>query len=110
MTDLAADHGTHAHDDHHPTERQYWWVFALLFVLTAVEVLWSYLGLEGVQLWLPLIIMMVVKFLLVVGAFMHIYFDMKVINGKLFAWTFGGALILAIAVYFVLFAAFDQVA
>ncbi len=107
MTETATAAHDHAHDDHHPTERQYWWVFAVLFVLTAVEVAWSYLGLEGLALVLPLLAMMVVKFLLVAGAFMHLYFDLKVINGRLFTWAFGGALVLAMAVYFVVFAAFE---
>lgn len=110
MADTAAhtDHADHGvHDDHHPTETQYWIVFVALAILTAVEVAWSYLGLSGMALVLPLIIMMVVKFLLVGGAFMHLYFDLKVINGRLFTWAFGGAVVLALAVYFVVFAAFQ---
>lgn len=101
-----ADHG--AHDDHgaHPTEKQYWVVFVLLAVLTAVEVAWSYLGLSGLELVVPLIVMMVVKFFLVAGAFMHLYFDLKILNGRLFTWAFFGALILALGVYAVVFAAF----
>ena len=107
-TEGSAAHHDDAHD-HHPTETQYWIVFVILAVLTAVEVAWSYLGLEGAALIVPLIAMMVVKFLLVVGAFMHLYYDMKIINGKLFSWAFGGSLVLAIIVYFVVFAAFDTV-
>ncbi|MEM8924565.1 MAG: cytochrome C oxidase subunit IV family protein [Actinomycetota bacterium] len=112
-TTTTPDHDVdHAHDDHddhghHPTELQYWIVFAALFVLTAVEVLWSYLGLSGMALVLPLLAMMLVKFLLVAGAFMHLYFDMKIINGRLFTWTFTAAIILAMGVYFVVFAAFE---
>lgn len=106
-TDVHTDHG---HDDHgaHPTERQYWLVFAALFVLTALEVAWSYLGLDGVALWLPLLVMMTVKFLLVAGAFMHLYFDLKILNGRLFAWAFGGSLLVALSVYVVVFFAFDM--
>lgn len=105
-----AAHGSaHGHDDHahHPTERQYWMVFAALVVLTAVEVAWSYLGLSGVALVVPLLIMMLLKFGLVAGAFMHLYFDVKVLNGRLFTWAFAGAIVLAIAVYIVMFAAFE---
>lgn len=97
------DHG------HHPTERHYWVIFAILAVLTAIEVAWSYLGFEGIQLWLPLLVMMVVKFVLVAGEFMHLRFDTKIINGRLFTWAFVGSLILAVAVFFIVFAAFDQV-
>ncbi len=102
---------TATHDDHHdgahPTETQYWVVFVALAVLTAIEVAWSYLGLSGMALVLPLVAMMLVKFLLVAGAFMHLYFDLKVINGRLFTWAFAGALVLAIAVYFIVFATFE---
>ena len=105
----AVDDGHDHHDahDHHPTERQYWIVFVALAVLTAVEVAWSYLGLEGPALVLPLVVMMVIKFLLVAGAFMHLYFDMKIINGKMFTYAFAGSLVVAVGVYFVVFAAFD---
>lgn len=100
----AAHHDDHAH---HPTERQYWLVFVALAVLTAIEVAWSYAGLDGAALVVPLVAMMVVKFLLVAGAFMHLYFDLKIINGRLFSWVFGLALVLAVLVYVVAFAAFD---
>lgn len=104
----AAEHvDAHGHDDHHPTEKQYWIVFAILAVFTAVEVLWSYLGLTGLALVLPLMLMMIVKFLLVGGVFMHLYFDFKALNGKYFTWAFGGAMILAIIVYFIVFATFE---
>lgn len=109
MTDMATEAAADHHDDHdhHPTETQYWKVFVILVVLTALEVAWSFMGLEGLVLVLPLLAMMLVKFLLVTGAFMHLYFDMKIINGRLFSWAFGGAMLLAIAVYFVVFAAFQ---
>ena len=97
----AEDHGDH------PTEKQYWIVFAVLAVLTAVEVAWSFMGLSGVALVLPLIIMMVVKFFLVAGVFMHLYFDFKMLNGKYFTWAFAGAMLLAMAVYFIVFATFE---
>lgn len=102
-------HVGHGHDDHgaHPTERQYWLVFAALFALTGLEVAWSYTGLEGVALWLPLIVMMIAKFLLVAGAFMHLYFDRKILHGGLFTWAFGGSLLIALSVYVVVFFAFD---
>ncbi len=113
MADTATEtpHGAdsqHGHDDHgdHPTEKQYWVVFVILAVFTAVEVAWSYLGLEGMQLVVPLIIMMVIKFFLVAGAFMHLYFDLKVLNGRLFTWAFFGGILLAMGVYAVVFSTF----
>lgn len=95
------------HDEHHPTEKQYWVIFAVLAVLTAVEVAWSFLGLSGLALVVPLVVMMLVKFALVAGVFMHLYFDYKALNGKYFTWAFGGALLLAVAVYFIVFASFE---
>lgn len=108
MTDIAAhtEHDAHDEHEHHPTELQYYMVFVALVILTAVEVAWSFIGVEGAVLVGPLIIMMVFKFLLVAGAFMHLYFDLKILNGRLFAWSFFGALALALSVYFVVFAAF----
>ena len=110
MTEMATHSDSHdAHDDHghHPTEGQYWIIFAILVVLTAVEVAWSFMGLEGLTLVAPLLIMMVVKFFLVAGAFMHLYFDLKILNGRLFTWAFFGAILLAMAVYAIVFAAFE---
>jgi cytochrome c oxidase subunit 4 len=111
MADTAtqADADAHDHDDHahHPTEKQYWVVFVALAVLTAIEIAWSYMGFEGPQLVLPLVAMMVVKFLLVAGAFMHLYFDLKIINGKLFTWTFFGGILLAVSLYAAVVAAFQ---
>ncbi len=109
MTDATshAAHTDHDHDDAHPTERQYWLVFIALFVLTAIEVAWSFIGLEGPALVIPLLIMMVIKFFLVAGVFMHLSFDLKIPNGRLFTWAFFGALLLAMLVYFFVFATFD---
>ncbi|MGH1487883.1 MAG: cytochrome C oxidase subunit IV family protein [Acidimicrobiales bacterium] len=109
MSETTVAETADAHDDHdhHPSEKQYWVVFVILAVFTAVEVAWSYMGLEGVALVAPLIIMMVVKFLLVTGVFMHLYFDMKILNGRLFTWAFFGALVLAMGVYAVVLAAFE---
>jgi cytochrome c oxidase subunit IV len=100
-------HGS-AHDHHDgPTEKQYWIVFAILAAFTAVEVAWTYIGVSGIALVLPLILMMITKFLLVTGVFMHLYFDFKIVNGKYFAMTFGGALFLALLVYMIVFASFE---
>jgi len=111
-TALTSDHSDDSrdHDGHaHPTEKQYWVVFVVLVVLTAVEIAWSYMGFEGPALVVPLLGMMVVKFLVVAGAFMHLYFDMKILHGKFFATVFGGALLAAMFLYFIVFLASDQV-
>ncbi len=101
---VAVDHG---HDDAHVTERQYWSTFVLLAILTAVEIAWSYMGLSGAALVLPLIAMMVVKFLLVAGVFMHLYFDTKILHGRLFWLIFASSILLAVLVYLAVIATFD---
>ena len=100
--EVTSDHEDHADHGDHPTEKQYWIIFAVLAVLTAVEVLWSYLGLSGPALVLPLIAMMVVKFILVAGIFMHLKFDLSIRNGNIFSYVFAFGLVLAIIVYLVL--------
>jgi len=104
VDEMAEDHDAH---EHHPTERQYWLVFVALAVLTAIEVAWSYAGFEGAALILPLVVMMIIKFVLVAGAFMHLYFDMKIVNGRMFSLAFGGSLLVAVLVYIVVFASFN---
>mgnify|MGYP000412346899 CR=1 FL=1 len=108
MATTTTDHTIDAHDDHehHPSTRTYWLTFLALLILTAVEVAWSYLGLSGVALVVPLLAMMVVKFLIVGGVFMHLQTDMKVLNGYWFTLVFGTATVLAVGVYLIVFAAF----
>jgi len=95
------------HEEHHPTERQYWGVFVFLAIVTAFEVAWSYMGMEGVALVVPLVVMMVAKFVVVAGVFMHLFFDFKMLHGRWFTWTFAGGLALALSVFVVVMAAFE---
>ena len=106
MTDIAHVEA-HAQDEHHPTEKQYWLVFLALFVITAVEVVWSYAGVEGLAYLIPLFAMMLIKFLLVAGVFMHLYFDAKTLNGRTFWLVFASGLVIAIIVFIVVFSAFE---
>ncbi len=100
--------GTAAHDSHvQPTETQYWLVFLLLAVITAFEVLWSYLGFSGPVLVIPLVLMMLVKFVIVAGVFMHLWFDMKMLNGKIFTMAFVAGIVIALAVYTVVVATYE---
>lgn len=104
---LESQHDTHADHGDHPTEASYWQIFAILAVITAAEVAWSYFGLEGPALVLPLVVMMIVKFFLVAGYFMHLKYDWAIIHGKTFAMMFSFGLVLAIAVYLTVVATFD---
>lgn len=110
MSDTTIASDVDVHDDHdhgdHPTEKQYWVIFAVLAVFTAVEVAWSYIGLEGAALVLPLIAMMTVKFILVAGIFMHLKYDLSIRNGSMFTYMFAFGLVVALAVYAVVLITF----
>ena len=97
--EVSTDHADHADHGDHPTEKMYWIIFAVLAGFTALEVAWSYMGLDGAALVVPLVVMMVIKFILVAGIFMHLKFDLSIRNGNVFAYMFGFGLILAIVVY-----------
>ncbi|CAN5795776.1 hypothetical protein BH23GEM3_BH23GEM3_05490 [soil metagenome] len=88
-----------AHDQHtHPTNRAYLWIFAILFILTAVEV-----GLFYLEEWhivprgfaVPsLIFLSTIKFVLVVMYYMHLKFDSKMFTGMfIFPLALGGLVI-----------------
>jgi cytochrome c oxidase subunit IV len=82
------------HDAHHPSDLRYVGIFAVLVLITAVEVYLSYADYLG-RAFLPLLlILMAVKFVMVVSWFMHLKFD-----NKLFSVIFYSGLVLAIAVY-----------
>lgn len=94
----------HEATDHHPTPRDYVNIAIILFVLTALEVSTYFVDFGAIGLPL-LIVLMILKFLLVAGWFMHLRFDTKVFSRFMY-----GGLILALALYaitLVLFV-FDQ--
>ncbi|HLU52927.1 MAG TPA: cytochrome C oxidase subunit IV family protein [Acidimicrobiia bacterium] len=94
-----------ASDTHppHPSIRQYWRIAALLAVLTAIEVALFYidnaleLGAVNVAL---LLILAVLKFVIVVGWYMHLRFERPLLNR-----FFAAGLIMALGLYGVVLAA-----
>ncbi len=72
-----AEHeGVHPHDEHHPTPKSYVQIAIVLAVLTALEIAASYIDLGPA--FLPTLIgLMVVKFILVAGWFMHLKYDTR---------------------------------
>ena len=94
---IPAAAGTHPADaeagHHHPTERQYVIVALVLGAITAVEVALYYVDTGALNVPL-LLILALVKFIAVVGYFMHLKFD-----SRLFRNLFVTGLILAIIVY-----------
>ena len=85
---------------HHPTELLYVKVAIVLALITAAEIS-TYLVDWGPAHLPALIVMMVVKFALVIGFFMHLRFD-----NRLFTWVFIAGLALAVAVYIVMITTF----
>jgi cytochrome c oxidase subunit 4 len=75
-----------AHDQHtHPGAKTYFWIFVILFALTALEIAlfyletWEYVA-RGLAV--PLLIFLsTVKFVLVVMFYMHLKFDSRVFTG-----------------------------
>ncbi len=92
----------------HPTPRQYWQIAVVLAVLTAVEVGMFYLDRElelGAINAAALIGLATLKFVIVVGWYMHLRFEKPMLN-KFFTAGF----ILAAALYLVVLSAMGVVA
>jgi len=88
---VVTEPGGHAH----PTARTYILIAVILTAITAIEVAVYYI--PAIRDTLPilatfLVVLAVVKFVLVVGWYMHLRFD-----NKLFTWLFVGGLMAAVA-------------
>jgi cytochrome c oxidase subunit 4 len=90
-----AEPGAHAH----PSDKTYYVVALVLGALTALEVGIYYI--KGGLTYIPLLILMALKFVIVVGFFMHLRFDSPVFR-RLFAM----GLAMAIFIYSVVFFTF----
>ena len=111
-TATASAETTTAHDDdhaaHHPSDAQYVKIAIILGVITAAEVgtyFWEDLfdkAPSTTMLVAVLFPMMIAKFVIVAGYFMHLKYDHPIFRR---VFTFG--LLLATAVYFILFSVFE---
>ncbi|MCC6756049.1 MAG: cytochrome C oxidase subunit IV family protein [Solirubrobacterales bacterium] len=102
MTTATESHvadASHAAD--HPSDLKYIKIAALLAVLTMIEVLTYTFGLEGATLKLVILPIMVVKFAIVAGYFMHLKFDSKVYTAM-----FCAGLAFAVVLYVVVLTVF----
>ncbi len=95
------------HHDHGPTDKQYFTIFWVLVVLTALEVStewWTdWFGEGSRKIAVPvLIILMVIKFFLVALYFMHLKFDSALLKR-----TFYFGMVLAIVVYVIALSAMN---
>lgn len=92
----------------HPTPAQYWKIAVLLAILTAVEVAMFYIDRElelgGINA-LILIVLAVLKFIIVVGWYMHLRYEKPMLNR-----FFTAGFVLAIALYLVVLASMGVVA
>ena len=65
-------HEPEQHTAYHPSAREYIRVGLLLIALTCIEVLLSYSSLSGTKLVVALFTCTIIKFVLVIGYFMHV--------------------------------------
>ena len=104
----AAAHGSHgghaeSHGGGHATVRTYVNVAIVLAIITAIEVATLYIpGIPNVVLVASLLIMSAIKFVLVVGFFMHLRYDHNIMRS-----FFIGPLILSICIILALMALFS---
>src|SRR3954452_1029626 len=88
-------HGTEIVHHDHPTEAKYWKIFFILLAITSVEVFLYYVSIPGVNLNnAALGALAIAKFVIVVGYFMHLKFDNRILR-RLFV----AGLLLAAFVY-----------
>lgn len=92
-----------AHDEHtHPGAREYVNIAAILTVITAIEVgLYFIESLSHLTLVILLMVLMVVKFAMVVGWYMHLKYD-----HMYFSLIFVGGLLVAVSIVLALAALF----
>ena len=92
----------------HPTPAQYWKIAFVLAALTAVEIAVYYIdqavGLGGLNA-LVLVSLAVLKFVIVVGWYMHLAYERSLLNR-----FFGAGFILASSLYLVVLASLGVVA
>lgn len=91
----------------HPTPAQYWKLAVVLAVLTAVEVAMFYIDRElelGALNALILIVLALLKFVIVVGWYMHLRFEKPMLNR-----FFTAGFILATSLYLVVLASLGVV-
>ena len=91
------------HHDHGPSDRQYFQIFVILVVLTALEVSTEWWPEDSRNIAVPvLLVLMVIKFFLVALWFMHLKWDPAILKR-----TFYAGMVVAIAVYVVALSAMN---
>lgn len=102
-TVASGQHVDHSADGHvHPNDRKYAKIAVILAVITALEIAVYYIEMDDRLLIALLMPMMVAKFVIVAGYFMHLKFD-----SPLFTKLFIAGLAFASVVYTVMFVTFQ---
>jgi cytochrome c oxidase subunit IV len=98
-----ADEGPHPIEHAHPGEITYIKVAVVLAIITMAEVaIWYIDWMHDHHVLIPaLIILSAIKFVAVVGFFMHLRFD-----SRLFTYIFGGGLLITLSIVLALMALF----
>lgn len=85
----------HAHDEHaHPSLQAYVRIAIILAIITAIEVAIYYIPAMQDVLVPALVVLSAIKFVMVVGYFMHLKFD-----DSLLTFIFGAAFIVSIIIF-----------
>jgi cytochrome c oxidase subunit IV len=94
----------HHHEEHaHPDAREYAMIASILTIVTGFEVaLFFFTGVGHSTLIGMLMVLMVVKFAMVVGWYMHLKFD-----NRLFTYIFTGGLFIAVFIVLALVVLFE---
>lgn len=82
------------HESGHPSLGKYVWIAIILAIVTAIEVVIYYLEAVEAILVPALVALSAIKFVVVVGYFMHLKFDSRTLT-----FVFGSALVVSLAVY-----------
>ena len=100
---MATQNQDHSDEHAHPGAMQYVLIAAILAIITAIEVATYYIGaLKSVLVYI-LLVLSVMKFVIVVGYYMHLKFD-----NKLLMWIFGMGLLAGGAALLSLIALFNR--
>lgn len=100
---MATPNREHTEEHEHPPIMQYVLIAAILAIITAIEVATYYIeSIESALVYI-LIVLSVIKFVIVVGYYMHLKFD-----NKLFTWLFGSGMVAGGSVVIALIALFDR--
>ena len=102
--DMDQAHHAPVHEHAHPTAKTYIWIAVVLTIVTAIEVAVFYVIPQNARalMMITLAVLAIFKFVLVVGWYMHLKFD-----ARLLTWLFVAGLVTATATLTGLWALFN---